>query len=175
MGRARYNTGLFPLPDNVLPVQLFGGTSPHQTAAKTPHPQPPLLTVTHLNLPSGEGQGVCDVRSQPPKPKAVTQNLTDNTSPKQQQKHFTPTPAPHRHTPLNPLSRGESTLYNCLITKKETASQLSPLERGRGCVTSAHSLLNPKAVTQNLTDNTSPKQQQKHFSPSRASHHHTPL
>ena len=27
MGRARYNTGLFPLPDNVLPVQLFGGTS----------------------------------------------------------------------------------------------------------------------------------------------------
>ena len=27
MERARYNTGLFPLPDNVLPVQLFGGTS----------------------------------------------------------------------------------------------------------------------------------------------------
>ena len=27
MGRARYNTGLFPLPDNVLPVQLLGGTS----------------------------------------------------------------------------------------------------------------------------------------------------
>ena len=27
MERARYNTGLFPLPDNVLPVQLLGGTS----------------------------------------------------------------------------------------------------------------------------------------------------
>ena len=41
MGRARYNTGLFPLPDNVLPVQLFGGTS--------------------------EGMGVCHACAQPPK------------------------------------------------------------------------------------------------------------
>ena len=40
MGRARYNTGLFPLPDNVLPVQLFGGTS--------------------------EGPGVCNARALPP-------------------------------------------------------------------------------------------------------------
>ena len=67
-------------------------------------------------LPSGEGAGVCDVRAQPPKPKAVTQNLTDTTSPKQQQKHLIPTHAPHRHTPLN----------NYLITNKKIASQ-SPL------------------------------------------------
>ena len=66
-----------------------------------------------------EGWGVCYVRAQLPKPKAVTQNLTDTTSPKQQQKHLIPTHAPHRHTPLN----------NYLITKKETASQ-SPLSRG---------------------------------------------
>lgn len=44
MGRARYNTGLFPLPDNVLPVQLFGGTS--------------------------EASGVCDACAKPPKIKS---------------------------------------------------------------------------------------------------------
>ena len=48
MGRARYNTGLFPLPDNVLPVQLFGGTS--------------------------EGPGVCNARALPPKTNVTTQS-----------------------------------------------------------------------------------------------------
>lgn len=48
MERARYNTGLFPLPDNVLPVQLLGGTS--------------------------EGPGVCHVRAQLPKSKATTRS-----------------------------------------------------------------------------------------------------
>ena len=53
MGRARYNTGLFPLPDNVLPVQLFGGTS---TAAKIISAQPAFFTITHPLIPSLEGK-----------------------------------------------------------------------------------------------------------------------
>ena len=77
MGRARYNTGLFPLPDNVLPVQLFGGTS--------------------------ERQGVCDVCAQPPKIKATTQSrqipphYTKHKKyllSKQQQKSSQPSPRP---------------------------------------------------------------------------------
>ena len=53
MGRARYNTGLFPLPDNVLPVQLFGGTS--------------------------EGLGVCHAQAQPPQTKNIHPKPTDTT------------------------------------------------------------------------------------------------
>ena len=46
------------------------------------------------------------------------------------------------HTPLNPLSRGEyQYTINSSSSKKKNSISTSPLERGRGCVTSAHSCL----------------------------------
>ena len=49
------------------------------------------------------------------------------------------------HTPLNPLSRGEyQYTINSSSSKKKNSISTSPLERGRGCVTSAHSCLNQK-------------------------------
>ena len=107
---------------------------------------------------------LCTGVTQPPKPKAVTQNLTDTTSPKQQQKLLIPTPAPHHNTPLN----------NYLITKKETASQ-SPLWRGVGGVSRPRTASytqsgHPKPDRHHLT-----KQQQKLLIPTPAPHRHTPL
>ena len=66
MGRARYNTGLFPLPDNVLPVQLFGGTS--------------------------EWSGVCDAQALPPETQSGHPKPKKCLPTKQQQKSSLPSP-----------------------------------------------------------------------------------
>ncbi len=55
--------------------------------------------------------------------------------------------ASHHNTPLHPLSRGETPPLKPFIANKKTASQLSPLERGGGCVMFAHSFLKTKATT----------------------------
>ena len=67
-----------------------------------------------------------------------------------------------------------------MYIKQKPASQNSPLERGRGCVTPRHSFLNPKAVTEAdryclATPNTSINGFSKHLIPCRASHRNTPL
>ena len=51
---------------------------------------------------------------------------------------------------------------------------LGALQRGRGCVTSVHSILKTKAVTEADRYRLS-KQQQKHFNLCRNPHRHTPL
>ena len=58
------------------------------------------------------------------------------------------------------------------ITKQNPASQTSPLERGRGCVTPVHSHLKPKQTPEANKQHLK-KQQQKH--PNRAPHRNTPL
>ena len=73
------------------------------------------------------------------KPKTSTE--AQQTPP---QKHLIPNLAPHRNTPLHPLSRGETNTLKHLIPNKKAVSQNSPLERGWGCVTSEHSHLKPK-------------------------------
>ena len=46
-----------------------------------------------------------------------------------------------------PLSRGEYLRHKSLIFNKKISTRTSPLERGRGCVTSVHSLLKSKTST----------------------------
>ena len=104
-------------------------TSPNNSKIISSQPAP--LTVTHPSIPSQEGnphatnhslpkrnkhhkpplsRGVGGVsrlctatEKQKRSPKAKKHDLT-----KQQQKHLHPCRASHRHTPLNPLSRGET-------------------------------------------------------------------
>ena len=83
---------------------------------------------------------------------------------------------------LSGPSPAESNYYNKIekkmivcripIIKQNPASQNSPLERGRGCVTSAHSLPNQKQTPETNKPHLK-KQQQKH--PNRAPHRNTPL
>ena len=75
--------------------------------------------------------------------------MTDTTLQHQASRNCIPQPiclcrVPHHNTPLNPLSRGETPPLKPLISNKKAALQTSPLERGRGCVTYKHSLLNQK-------------------------------
>ena len=96
------------------------------------------------NLPSREGSGVCHVRAQPPKPKTSTRSPTNSTSPNSS-KNTSIFAAPLTVThPSIPSQEGKPPHHKPLITKKKTASQNSPLERGRGCVTPVHSHLKPK-------------------------------
>ena len=53
-----------------------------------------------------------------------------------------------RNTPLNPLSRGETSTPQITHYQQENSIQISPLERGWGCVTPKHSHRKTKAVTQ---------------------------
>ena len=81
----------------------------------------------------------CFLKSKQP-PEAKKHHIS-----KQQQNHLCPCRALHRNTPLNPLSRGEvlHAINRLLLMRKQYLE--SPLfERGRGCVTPAHCLLNPK-------------------------------
>ena len=91
---------------------------PSQEGKQATHPS---LTnrKQHFKAPLSRGAGVCDACALLPKTKAVTQNLTDNTSPKQQQKHLIPNLAPYRNTPLNPLSRGETSTHPSLTNRKQ--------------------------------------------------------
>ena len=87
MGRARYNTGLFPLPDNVLPVQLFGGTSPlwrgiggvlrlrTATSNQNIHPKPTNRTSKKHPIPRPSPKGkpitpkyLCKIQAADPNP-----------------------------------------------------------------------------------------------------------
>ena len=83
--------------------------------------------------------------------------------------HPKPRPSPS-HTPLSPLKRGNKH-NNPLIIKQKAVSQISPLERGRGCVTPVHSHLKPKQPLKSNRQNLK-KKQQKH--PNRAPHRNTP-
>ena len=84
----------------------------------------------HFKAPLSRGAGVCDVCALLPKTKAVTQNLTDNTYPKQQQKLLIPCCASHHNTPLNPLSRGETNHSNLHYQTENSISKLPVPERG---------------------------------------------
>ena len=131
---------------------------PRQTAAKITSTQPALLTVTHPSIPSQEGkhhtqttyyQQETSTRTSPLergwgcvtpghsllKSKTSTQNPRNTTSPNSSKNHLNPARAPHRDTPLHPLSRGEISHHKPLITKNIAPSKISPLERGGGCVT----------------------------------------
>ena len=61
-----------------------------------------------------------------------------------------------------PLSRGDYLRHKSLIFNKKISTRTSPLERGRGCVTPAHSHLKPKAVTRNRQ---TPPQKSSHYNP----------
>ena len=67
---------------------------------------------------------------------------------KQQQNYLIPIRASHHNTPLYPLSRGETSHSTHSLTNEKRSIQISPLERGRGCVTSVHSLLKSKQPPQ---------------------------
>ena len=99
----------------------------------------------HFKAPLSRGAGVCDACALLPKTKAVTQNLTDNTYPKQQQKHLIPNLAPLRNTPLYPLSRGETSTHPSLPNRKQHLN--SPLSRGAGVCDVCAQILKSKALT----------------------------
>ena len=91
---------------------------------------------------------MCDVRAQLPKIKSnypKPRNTSSPNSGKNISSHTTPLTVTH---PLIPSQEGKHPHHKPLITNKKAASQISPLERGRGCVTPEHSHLKPKAVTQ---------------------------
>ena len=88
------------------------------------------------------------------KPKAVTQNLRDNTS-SNNSKNISTQTSPFTVThPFIPSQEGNLHVINYSLPKREQHLNL-PSREGLGCVTSVHSFLKPKAVTQNLRDNTS--------------------
>ena len=89
------------------------------------------FTVTHPSIPSQEGKpatqsphfqdesctpisplergpGVCHARALPPENQSGHPKPKKHDPTKQQQNHLTPTRASHHNTPLNPLSRGET-------------------------------------------------------------------
>ena len=53
-----------------------------------------------------------------------------------------------RNTPINPLSRGETSTPQITHYQQENSIKISPLERGQGCVTPEHSHRKTKATTQ---------------------------
>ena len=92
---------------------------------------------------TSEGPGVCDARAQPPKSKTTTQR--QEIPPRQAAAKINSSQPAHLTVthPSIPSQEGkhhtQSTHY-----QRETSTQTSPLERGRGCVTSVHSYLNQK-------------------------------
>ena len=54
----------------------------------------------------------------------------------------------HRNTPLNPLSGTGKPHTQPIHYQQENSTKISPLERGRGCVTPKHSHRKTKATTQ---------------------------
>ena len=123
---SHHNTPLYP---------LSRGETSHST-----HSLPTKSSIQISPLERGRGYVTYAHRhlNQKQPPKANRHHLT-----KQQQNHLNPPRVSHRNTPLYPLSRGETTHpIHSLPTKNSI--QISPLERGRGCVTPAHSLPNQK-------------------------------
>ena len=80
-------------------------------------------------LPSQEGQGVCDACALLPKTKAVTQNLTDTTSPNNSKNSSSPAAPLSVTHPLIPSQEGKQTTPP-LISNKKNISKLPVPERG---------------------------------------------
>ena len=98
---------------------------------------------------------MCDVRAQPFKSKASAQSSRNTTS-SSSNKIISSQPALLTIThPFNPLSRGESSTLQIIHYPKESNAPISPLERGRGCVTYKHSHLKSKASAQSSRNTTS--------------------
>ena len=98
-------------------------------------------------LPSREGQGVCHARAQLPKTKNIHPKLTDTSSPNRS-KSTSSQPAPLSITPpLIPSQEGKPTHTNHSFPTRKKRPNLPVPERGRGCVTSAHSFLKSKTIT----------------------------
>ena len=81
--------------------------------------------------------------------------------------------------PFIPSQEGNPPHYNPLITRENAASQISPLERGQGCVTPKHCHSNQKRSLK-PTDNTSQHQVSRNCIPQplnlcRDRHRNTPL
>ena len=153
---------IYPKPRNTTSPNSSKNISSHAAHLIVTHPSipsqegnPTRHQTSHYqqensipNLPSREGPGVCDVCAQPqkiqsshPKPrKTSSPNSSKNIS-----THTAPLTVTH---PSSPSREGNPTRHKSLITNKKTAFQTSPLERGGGCVTSAHSFLKSKASTQ---------------------------
>ena len=116
---------------------------------------------------------MCDPRAKPPQtqnghPKPKKHHLA-----KQRQKHFNPHRAPHRNTPLNPLSRGETSTPQTTHYQKETSISNLPSQEGQGGVTSVHSFLKPKRSPE-AKKHLLTKQQQNNLCP-HCTLHRTPL
>ena len=181
-----------PKPKKCLPTKQQQKNSTHTAS----------LTVTHPLIPSQEGKQIHSNLSFPnrkaasksplsrgaggvSRPRTATQiksnhlKSTDNTLQHQASRSripqpFNPCRASHRNTPLkSPLKRGNKYTQTSHY-QQERSARTSPLERGRGCVTSKHSHLKskhpPEANKQHLK-----KKQQKHLNPHRTPHHNTPL
>ena len=122
MGRARYNTGLFPLPDNVLPVQLFGGTS--------------------------EGSGVCDAQALPPETQSGHPKPKKCLPTKQQQKNSTHTASLTVTHPLIPSQEGKQIHSNLSFPNRKAASKSPRPKEGQGVCDAQALPLKSKAVTE---------------------------
>ena len=167
--------------------------STHAATLTVTHPSIPSLEGKHPqsnhslstrkqrpNLPSREGPGVCDVRAQLPKIKAVTRSLTDNTLQYQASRNCIPQPLdpcrdPHRNTPLNPLSRGETSTPQTTHYQKETSISNLPSREGQGVCDVRAQLPKIKSIHPEAKKHLLTKQQQKHLIPHRAPHRNTPL
>ena len=104
------------------------------------------------NLPSREGQGVCDAQVQFPEIKSIHPKPTDTSSLHQVSRngfpqHLYPCRASHRNTPLNPLSRGEASHSNLSLSNKNQHPNL-PSREGSGVCDVRAQLPKPKATTQ---------------------------
>ena len=139
-------------------------TSPNRSKNISTHTAP--LTITHPLIPSLEGKPTRH------KPLITNKKQAFRTSPLERgqgcvtpvhsyqnpklppevdrhhlKNHLIPHHVPHRNTPLYPLSRGETSTSQITHYQQESSARTSPLERGRGCVTSAHSFLKSKTIT----------------------------
>ena len=93
-----------------------------------------------------EGPGVCYARAQLPKIKSIHPKQKNTTSPNSS-KNTSTFAAPLAVThPFIPSLEGKPS-HQTSHYQQESSDQTSPLERGKGCVTSAHSLLKSKAST----------------------------
>ena len=101
-------------------------------------------------------------------------NTRNTTPPNSSKNQLNPTRTSHHNTPLDPLSRGETTPQST-YSQQETSTRTSPLERGWGCVTSVHSHKKIKNIHPKPKKYHPSKQQQNHLIPCRTSHHNTPL
>ena len=113
---------------------------------------------------------MCDVCAQLPKIKSSHPKPKKYHIAKQQQNNSNQTAHLTITHPLIPSLEGNPTHHKPLITNKNAASQTSPLERGWGCVTYAHSHPNQKHPLK-----ANRYHLKKLLKPNRAPHHNTPL